>query len=59
MTREVWRAVAERQVPPLPVFHRFPLAEAAAAHEAARGRELFGRAVLVVRDDDHPLTSGA
>jgi NADPH2:quinone reductase len=52
MTREVWRAVAERRLPPPPVFHRFPLAEAAAAHEAARGRDIFGRVVLTVRDDD-------
>jgi NADPH:quinone reductase-like Zn-dependent oxidoreductase len=52
MAREVWRAVAERRLPPPPVFHRFPLAEAAAAHEAARGREIFGRVVLTVRDDD-------
>jgi NADPH:quinone reductase len=52
MAREVWRAVAERRVPPPPVFHRFRLAEVAAAHEAARGRDIFGRAVLTVRDDD-------
>jgi NADPH:quinone reductase-like Zn-dependent oxidoreductase len=52
MTREVWQAVAERRVPPPPVFHRFPLAEVVGAHEAARGRDIFGRVVLTVRDDD-------
>ena len=52
MIREVWQAVAERRLPPPPVMHRFPLAEVAAAHEAARGRDLFGRVVLTVRDDD-------
>jgi len=30
----------------------FPLAEVAAAHEAARGRDIFGRVVLTVRGDD-------
>jgi NADPH:quinone reductase-like Zn-dependent oxidoreductase len=48
MTREVWRLVAERRVPPPPVSARFPLAEAAAAHEAASGRDVFGRVVMVV-----------
>jgi len=52
MIREVWQAVGERRLPPPPVMHRFPLAEVAAAHEAARGRDLFGRVVLTVRDDD-------
>jgi NADPH:quinone reductase-like Zn-dependent oxidoreductase len=50
-TREVFAAVADRRLDPPPVRHRFPLAEAAAAQEAAEGRELFGRAVLVVRDE--------
>jgi NADPH:quinone reductase-like Zn-dependent oxidoreductase len=54
MIREVWLAVAERRVPPPPVLHRFPLAEVALAQEAARGRDLFGRAVLIVREDDRP-----
>jgi NADPH:quinone reductase-like Zn-dependent oxidoreductase len=57
MIREVWQAVAERRIPPPPVFHRFPLAEVAAAHEAARGRDIFGRVLLIVRDDD-PMGSG-
>jgi NADPH:quinone reductase-like Zn-dependent oxidoreductase len=52
MTREVWQAVAERRIGLPPVFHRFPLGEAAAAHEAAQGRDTFGRVVLVVRTDD-------
>ncbi len=47
-TREVFRRVAEGELEPPPVFHRFPLEEAAAAQEAASGRDLFGRAVLVV-----------
>jgi NADPH:quinone reductase-like Zn-dependent oxidoreductase len=48
MTREVWQALSDRQIEPAPVFHRFPLAEAAAAHEAASGRDIFGRVVLDV-----------
>jgi NADPH:quinone reductase-like Zn-dependent oxidoreductase len=48
MTRDVWRLVAERRIDPPPVLHRFPLSEAAAAHEAAAGRGIFGRAVLLV-----------
>ncbi len=51
-TREVFRAVADGRLDPPPVFHRFGLREAAAAHEAAEGRDLFGRAVLVVREED-------
>jgi NADPH:quinone reductase-like Zn-dependent oxidoreductase len=46
MTRAVFEAVAEGSLAPPPVFHRFGLAEAAAAQEAARGRDVFGRAVL-------------
>jgi hypothetical protein len=30
------------------VFHRFALEQVAAAHEAALGRDLFGRVVLTV-----------
>ena len=48
MTREVWRLVGERRIEPPPVSARFPLAEAARAHEAAAGRDVFGRVVLVV-----------
>jgi NADPH2:quinone reductase len=48
MTREVWQAVSDRLLAPPPVLHRFPLSEAAAAHEAASGREIFGRVVLEV-----------
>jgi NADPH:quinone reductase-like Zn-dependent oxidoreductase len=50
-TCEVFHMVAERLLEPPPVFHRFGLAEAPAAHEAAAGRDLFGRAVLVVREE--------
>ena len=46
--REVFGAVADGALEPPPVFHRFPLEDIAAAHEAALGRELFGRAVLTV-----------
>jgi NADPH:quinone reductase-like Zn-dependent oxidoreductase len=48
MIRDVWRLVGERRIEPPPVSARFPLAEAAAAHEAAAGRDVFGRVVLVV-----------
>src|SRR5947209_2014956 len=51
-TREVFQAVADGRLEPPPVFHRFGLHEAAAAQDAAEGRELFGRAVLVVREED-------
>ena len=47
-TRDVFAAVAAGTIPPPPVFHRFRLEEIAAAHEAAQGRELFGRAVVTV-----------
>ncbi|HEX4034962.1 MAG TPA: alcohol dehydrogenase catalytic domain-containing protein [Solirubrobacteraceae bacterium] len=46
--REVFAAVAGGKLPPPPVSHRFPLREVAAAHEAAAGRELFGRAILTI-----------
>jgi NADPH:quinone reductase-like Zn-dependent oxidoreductase len=48
MIRDVWRLVGERRIEPPPVSARFPLDEAAAAHEAAAGRDVFGRVVLVV-----------
>jgi NADPH:quinone reductase len=51
MVKETWRWVAEGRLQPPPVFHRYRLADAAAAHEAARGREIFGRVVLEVRPD--------
>ena len=50
-TREVFQMVAERRLEAPPVFHRFPLAQVAAAHEAAGSRDLFGRAVLIVREE--------
>jgi NADPH:quinone reductase-like Zn-dependent oxidoreductase len=48
MIREVWQAVQERRLPVPPVLHRFPLAQVADAHEAASGRDVFGRVVLDV-----------
>jgi NADPH:quinone reductase len=57
-TREVFQMVADRRLEPPPVFHRFPLADAAAAHEAASGRDLFGRAVLVVREEEGAPVDG-
>jgi NADPH2:quinone reductase len=50
-TREVFQAVADRRLAPPPVENRFSLEEAAAAQQAARGRELFGRALLIVREE--------
>ena len=47
-TREVFAAVADGTIAPPPVFHRFALEQVAAAHEAALGRDLFGRVVLTV-----------
>lgn len=46
--REVFAAVADGRLAPPPVFHRFPLEEIAAAHEAAVGRGLFGRAIVTI-----------
>lgn len=51
-TRDVFAAVADRRLAPPPVFHRFPLTDVAAAHQAAVGRDLFGRVVLVVREEN-------
>jgi NADPH:quinone reductase-like Zn-dependent oxidoreductase len=47
-TEEVFAAVADGRLAPPPVFHRFALEEVAAAHEAAAGRDLFGRVILTV-----------
>lgn len=52
-TREVFQAVSDGWLAPPPVFHRFALEEAAAAHVAAEGRGLFGRAVVIVREEQH------
>jgi NADPH:quinone reductase-like Zn-dependent oxidoreductase len=48
VTREVFAAVADGRLPPPPVFHRFPLEQIAAAHEAAAGRGLFGRVIVTI-----------
>jgi NADPH:quinone reductase-like Zn-dependent oxidoreductase len=48
VTREVFAAVAAGRLPPPPVFHRFPLEQIAAAHEAAAGRGLFGRVIVTI-----------
>jgi NADPH:quinone reductase-like Zn-dependent oxidoreductase len=52
MTREVFQAVADGWLAPPPVHHVYPLSEIAAAHDAAAGRDLFGRAVLRIRAED-------
>ena len=49
MIREVFAAVADGRLEPPPVPHVYPLADIAAAHEAAAGRDLFNRAVLRIR----------
>jgi NADPH:quinone reductase-like Zn-dependent oxidoreductase len=59
MTREVWHAVAERRLEPPPVLHRFALADARAAHEAARGRDILGRVVLEVRSEQRAALDAA
>ncbi len=46
MTREVFQAVADGRLASPLVRHVYPLSQIAAAHEAAAGRALFGRAVL-------------
>jgi NADPH:quinone reductase len=56
-TQTVFAAVADGILAPPPVFHRYPLEEIAAAHEAALGRDLFGRVVIVV--DGAPATAAA
>jgi NADPH:quinone reductase-like Zn-dependent oxidoreductase len=50
MTHEVFQAVADGRLAPPPVHHVYTLSEIAAAHEAAAGRDLFGRAVLRIGD---------
>jgi NADPH:quinone reductase-like Zn-dependent oxidoreductase len=52
MIAATWQAVADGRLKPPPIGRRFALTEAAAAHEAAAGRDLFGRAVLIVGDED-------
>ena len=52
--REVFQMVADRVLAAPPVFHRFALEDVAAAQEAAAGRDLFGRALLVVREEEAP-----
>jgi NADPH:quinone reductase-like Zn-dependent oxidoreductase len=47
-TRDVFAAVAEGRLAPPPVGRSFALQDAADAQEAAGGRDLFGRVVLVV-----------
>jgi NADPH:quinone reductase-like Zn-dependent oxidoreductase len=59
MTREVWRAVAERRLAPPPVHARFPITAAAAAHEAAAGRDVFGRVVLQIDAPGDPAATAA
>jgi NADPH:quinone reductase-like Zn-dependent oxidoreductase len=49
--REVFAAVASGTLAPPPIFHRYALEEIAEAHEAALGRELFGRAVVTMGGD--------
>lgn len=51
MSRDVFQAVADGRIEAPPVPHLYPLSAIAEAHEAAAGRDLFGRAVLQVRDD--------
>jgi NADPH2:quinone reductase len=55
MTHEVFRAVADGWLAPPPVRHVYPLSQIAAAHDAAAGRDLFGRAVLRIRDANGEL----
>jgi NADPH:quinone reductase len=54
MCRDVFAAVAGGRLAPPPVFHRHPLEDVAAAHEAAVGRDLFGRVVLTIGDGAGP-----
>lgn len=56
--REVFAMVTDRRLAPPPVFHRFALEDVAAAQEAASGRDLFGRALLVVREEEAPRGDG-
>ena len=50
MIREVFAAVARGTVAPPPVFHRYGLEQLAQAHDAALGRDLFGRAVVTLAE---------
>jgi NADPH:quinone reductase-like Zn-dependent oxidoreductase len=47
-TRDVFAAVAEGRLAPPPVGATYALQDAAAAQEAAGGRDLFGRVVLIL-----------
>lgn len=58
-TREVFQLVADRRLAPPPVSHRFGLEEAATAQQAAESRDLFGRAVLIVREEERPPAPAA
>jgi NADPH2:quinone reductase len=44
---QIFDCVASGQLPPPPVCHRYALEDIAAAHQAAAGRDLFGRIVLL------------
>ena len=57
--RQVFDRVAAGALPPPPVFHRFRLADIAAAHAAAAGRDLFGRAVLIAPAGETRLLADA
>lgn len=47
MAHEIFEHVAAGRLRPPPVWNRFALDEIARAHEAAAGRDLFGRAVVL------------
>lgn len=47
VAHEIFEHVAAGRLQPPPVYHRFALEEIARAHEAAAGRDLFGRAVVL------------
>ena len=51
MAKAMFDLVADGRLQAPPIEHTFPLTEAAAAQEAAGGRDLFGRVILIVRDE--------